>query len=140
MARNLLALIVYSLQQILQIAIAISKFSMVHVAGPSFIFLKLKYIQTLGQFFSLLFVGHASNLCHTHSVACIFAFLSEIYKFEDSFLAFIGLIILLMDVRNIISFANISFLFNSMKYETVIFCSITTQDFQKIKVKVELFK
>ena len=45
-----------------------------------------------------------------------------------------------MDIRNIISFANISFLFNSMKYETVIFCSITTQDFQKIKVKVELFK
>ena len=45
-----------------------------------------------------------------------------------------------MDAKNIISFANIFFLFNSMKYETVIFCSITKRDFQKIKVKVELLK
>ena len=27
----------------------------------------------------------------------------------------------------------------SMKYKTFIFCSITSQDFQNIKVKVELF-
>jgi hypothetical protein len=30
-------------------------------------------------------------------------------------------------------------LYPGLKYETVIFCLITSQDFQKIKVKVELF-
>jgi len=59
------------------------------------------------------------------------------------FLVLTVLIILLMDVRNIISFANIknNYLRQMMKYETVIFCLIMSQDFQKItvKVKVELF-
>ena len=44
-----------------------------------------------------------------------------------------------MDIRNIISFANISFLFNSMKYETVIFFSITTQDFQKVRLRKDTY-
>jgi hypothetical protein len=47
-----------------------------------------------------------------------------------------------MDVRNIISFANIkkpNYLTQMMKYETVIFCLIMSQDFQKVKVKIELF-
>ena len=45
-----------------------------------------------------------------------------------------------MDVRNIISFANIknNYLRQMMKYETVIFCLIMSQDFQKIKVKVKV--
>ena len=45
-----------------------------------------------------------------------------------------------MDVRNIISFANIknNYLRQMMKYETVIFCLIMSQDFQKITVKVKV--
>ena len=46
-----------------------------------------------------------------------------------------------MEVRNIISYANIkknNYLTQMMKYETVIFCLIMSQDFQKVKVKVKV--
>ena len=52
----------------------------------------------------VMFVSHAFNSCHSR--ACVFAFPLEIYKFDDFFVVFTGLI-LLMGIGNILPFSNI---------------------------------